>query len=107
MIFTEEAELDALARRHPNLAGGVNSFRRIVKGATWKKPSDIKGQPHGTFKGSADPVACASGRTVWVFDVAGDNLRVIATVDYEDGNVTVLWTGTHREYDTITVAKKF
>ena len=34
-----------------------------------------------------------------VFDVGGNNYRVIAVVRYRDGKVFVRWVLSHREYD--------
>lgn len=107
MRFAEETSLDDLAGRFPHCRGSINSFTKIVKSVTWKKPTDVNGQPNGTFKGAADGVRCKSGRTVWVFDVARNDLRVIAAVDYDDGTVTILWTGTHKEYDKLKVKEDF
>jgi mRNA interferase HigB len=34
-----------------------------------------------------------------VFDVAGNNYRVVVLVRYRDGKMFVRWVMTHREYD--------
>jgi mRNA interferase HigB len=34
-----------------------------------------------------------------VFDVAGNNFRVVVLVRYRDGKMFVRWVMTHREYD--------
>jgi len=34
-----------------------------------------------------------------VFDVGGNNYRVIAVVRYRDGKIFVRWVMNHREYD--------
>lgn len=44
--------------------------------------------------GSADYVAPYT-----VFDVGGNNYRVIAVVRYRDGKMFIRWVMTHRQYD--------
>lgn len=34
-----------------------------------------------------------------VFDVGGNNYRIVAVVRYRDGKIFVRWIMTHREYD--------
>jgi mRNA interferase HigB len=44
--------------------------------------------------GSADYVAAYT-----VFDVGGNNYRLVTVVRYRDGKIFVRWVMTHREYD--------
>jgi len=38
-----------------------------------------------------------------VFNIKGNEFRLVAAVDYAHGFVLILWLGTHREYDRIDV----
>jgi mRNA interferase HigB len=38
-----------------------------------------------------------------VFNIKGNEFRLVVAVDYDHGIVLVLWLGTHREYDLIDV----
>lgn len=107
MKFTEKQTLHDLAATHPRCKGSINTFIKIVEAAQWKKPTDVNGVPHGTYKGSSNNVTCNSGITVWIFDVANNELRVIAAVDYLDEVVTVLWVGTHKAYDKLDIVNDF
>jgi len=64
----------------------------VTKSATWKTPVEVK----QTFR-SADHLA---GNRM-CFDVAGNQFRVIAKIDYRFGIVFIRFVGTHRDYDKI------
>ena len=38
-----------------------------------------------------------------VFNIRGNEFRLVVAVDFDHGIVLVLWLGTHREYDEIDV----
>ena len=38
-----------------------------------------------------------------VFNIKGNDFRLVVAVDYGHGIVFVLWMGTHKEYDRIDV----
>lgn len=57
--------------------------------ANWKKFSDVK----KTFN-SVD-----INGSEFIFDIAGNNFRLIAKVRFEEGILTILEVLTHEEYD--------
>lgn len=60
----------------------------------WKSPADVK----ATFgHASIRP----SGRVV--FNAAGNKLRIVTGIDYENEVIFVKWVGTHTAYDAIDV----
>jgi mRNA interferase HigB len=64
-----------------------------TKAAHWSNITDL----HQTFP-SADPVRVTSGRTVVVFNIAGNRYRLLAAIHYNMHKVFVLRFLTHAEY---------
>lgn len=68
-----------------------------TKAAQWSNMADLR----QTFP-SADPVRVISGRTVVVFNVAGNRHRLLTAIHYNLGKVFVLRLLTHAEYSRDT-----
>lgn len=66
----------------------------ICKAAKWKSFADLR----QTFR-HADQVPVLSEKTATVFNVGGNEYRVIALVWYEKQVMTITHVLTHREYD--------
>jgi mRNA interferase HigB len=81
--------LDSFAKRHANCLKPLRAWVRIVEEAKWESFQDIRSQ----FR-SADVL---SGNRV-IFDIKGNNYRLITVVSYRQGMIQVLWMGTHAEY---------
>ncbi len=67
-----------------------------VKSAEWKSPNDVK----NTY-GNASIVA----NSRLVFNIKGNDYRLIAKIDYHYQILFIIWIGTHKEYDHIDVTK--
>ena len=66
----------------------------MVEAATWHNLKDVRQTfPH------ADLVQVTSGRTVIVFNIGGNNYRLIVGISYPLQAVNVLTVLTHAEYD--------
>lgn len=63
--------------------------------ARWESPQDIKNRYR-----SADFV----GKDRVVFDIGGNNYRLVVAIDYARYTVFIKFVGTHAEYDKIDVA---
>jgi mRNA interferase HigB len=68
-----------------------------AKAADWSNIADLR----QTFP-NADPLRVASGRTVVVFNIAGNRYRLITAIHYNMRKVFVLRFLTHAEYDRDT-----
>ena len=79
---------------HPDAEPSLKAWFADAEAATWKTPNDIK---------RAYRNASIVGGERVVFNVHGNNYRLVVAVDYRDGVVLVKWIGTHREYDAIDV----
>jgi len=69
-----------------------DAWREIVETSDWKTPSDVK---------KAHPRASILKRGRAVFNIKGNDYRLIAVIQYEDGIVIVRFFGSHREYDQV------
>lgn len=72
----------------------LESWRWVVKASDWKNIGDVrKTYPY------ADPVRIESGRVVTVFNVCGNDFRLITAIHYDKQRIYTLRLLTHAEYD--------
>lgn len=81
--------------KHPTAEAALSAWYRIVRGAPWPSFADVR----ATFN-SADYVA--DGKVV--FNIGGNNFRLVALMGYRTQRIFILWVGTHAEYDRLNVA---
>jgi mRNA interferase HigB len=72
----------------------LESWLAVVKCADWGSIRDVR----VTYP-SADPVKVASGRSVTVFNVCGNDYRLIVAIHYDKRRIYTLGFMTHAEYD--------
>jgi mRNA interferase HigB len=70
----------------------LNNWFREVSQANWRSSADVKQLYANASIVSADRL---------VFNIKGNDYRLIVAVDYGKSLVWILWFGTHREYDAI------
>lgn len=80
--------------KHPQARSPLERFHRIVRLARWRDFSQVR----RTFS-DADPVKVKSGETVVVFNVGGNNYRVVSKILYKHGIAYILRVLTHEEYN--------
>lgn len=85
-----EARLRSSVKRH------LDSWYAEVEKACWKDPAELKAQ-----FGSASIVS----RERVVFNIKGNDYRLIVAINYHYQILLIIWLGTHEEYDEIDVAK--
>jgi mRNA interferase HigB len=78
--------------KHPEVKQAVLAWCDEVKKARWKQPADIKSQYASA--------SILKNRRV-VFNLKGNEFRLIVAVAYNVGFVYVKFIGTHAEYDAI------
>ena len=89
----KRSTLREYGRRYTSAAGPLDAWARIVLSADWASLVDTrKTFPH------ADQVRVGSGMTVTVFNVAGNNFRLVTAMRYDRKKVFVLDFLTHAEY---------
>jgi mRNA interferase HigB len=90
----KESALAAFAVTHPQAAKGLAVWRRIMPQEQFRRFADLR-----RCFGSADQVRVASGNPVMLFNVCGNNYRLICAIHYDTGKVFLLRFLTHAEYD--------
>ena len=78
--------------RHPDAEIPLRSWYANASRGKWRRPADIK-----TAYRSASFIA--NNRVV--FNIKGNDYRLVAAVHYNRGMMFIRFIGTHREYDRI------
>lgn len=78
--------------QHPDAEQPLRAWHDEVSRAQWRSPSEIKAQ-----FGNA---SILKGRRA-VFNIKGNDYRLVAALAYHTGLVFVKFVGTHAEYDRI------
>jgi mRNA interferase HigB len=78
--------------KYPEAKTALEVWHSNVKNATWNTPADIKRQ-------YASASFLKDNRVV--FNIKGNDYRLIVHVDYKRGIIRVKFVGTHQEYDKI------
>lgn len=73
-----------------------DSWYALVSRAAWKNPAELNKQFRSASIISAERV---------VFNIKGNEFRLVVAVDYGHGIVPIVWLGTHHEYDQIDVTQ--
>jgi mRNA interferase HigB len=77
---------------HPDARQSLQAWYEDAKHATWQSPSDIK----ATYRNAS---IVANNRVV--FNIKGNDYRLIVAVNYRFGIAYVRFVGTHSAYDRI------
>ena len=78
---------------YPQARPSLEQWLMRTKAAIWASIADLR----QTFP-SADPVRVTSGRTIVVFNIAGNRYRLLTAIHYNMRKVFVLRFLTHAEY---------
>lgn len=81
--------------KHPTATLPLQVWYKETKEANWKTPNDVKAQ-HGN--------ASIVGNNRVVFNIKGNDFRLIVAINYVQGMVYIRFIGTHKEYDRIDAA---
>ncbi len=78
------------------LKAALDAWFAEVKAADWRSSADVKRLYATASIVSADRI---------VFNIKGNDYRLVVASDFEKGIVWVKWLGTHKDYDGIDVKK--
>lgn len=78
--------------KHPDAEPSLKAWFEEVSRAAWHQPADIKAQ----FRSAS----ILKARRV-VFNIKGNDYRLVAALAYNTGVVFVKFVGTHKAYDAI------
>lgn len=85
--------IHTFVKKHASAKKALDMWIRTVKAAKWKNHADLK-----SIYLTADLV-----KPNYVFNVKGNTYRIVAKVDFENGDVLVLWVGKHDDYDKLII----
>lgn len=80
---------------HPDAEGPLRAWLNAIAKENWHTPNDVRAA-HGT--------ASIVGDKRVVFNIKGNDYRLIVAVAYGKGIVLVKFIGTHAEYDDVDAA---
>jgi mRNA interferase HigB len=81
--------------QHPDAQQALQAWYRDAKWATWTTPADIK----NVYRN-----ASIVGNNRVVFNIRGNQYRLVVAVNYTAGILYIRFIGTHQDYDKINVA---
>ncbi|NIJ51466.1 type II toxin-antitoxin system HigB family toxin [Dyadobacter arcticus] len=92
MVIISKTVLSAFSKIHPNAAKPLNQWYRIVKRCNWSCFNSMR----DTFN-AVDAV----GNDRYVFNIKGNNYRIVAMIHFDKRTVYIRFIGTHGDYDRI------
>jgi mRNA interferase HigB len=97
MRIVKRSTLATYWRRNPQAHPALLHWHRLAKKARWTSLRDVRAAfPH------ADSVTVKSGRSVVVFNVAGNKYRLITAIHYDRQLVFTLMVLSHAQYSRET-----
>jgi mRNA interferase HigB len=81
--------------QHPDAQQALQAWYRDAKRATWHTPADIRNVYRNASIVSHNRV---------VFNIRGNQYRLVVAVSYTSGILYIRFIGTHQDYDKIDVA---
>jgi mRNA interferase HigB len=82
-------------RRHPDAEMPLRAWYAIAQRAVWRRPAEIKADYRN---------ASFTANNRVIFNIKGNDYRLVTAVHYNRGLMFVRFVGTHREYDRIDAA---
>lgn len=81
--------VDRFARRHRDVAQRLERWKTDVTRASWSTPHEAEREASGVRR---------VGNRRLIFNIKGNQYRIIAEVDYRSGTLQVLFIGRHDDY---------
>lgn len=87
-------ESRAGSKDQPALKAALDAWFAEVRKANWTSTADIKRRFATASVVSAERI---------VFNIKGNDYRLVVAIDFEKAIVWIKWIGTHKDYDRIAV----
>ena len=84
--------LRAFWENHPDARQSLQAWNEDARHALWKSPADIK----AVYRN-----ASIIGNNRAVFNIKGNDYRLIAAINYHLGIIYIRFVGNHKDYDRI------
>jgi mRNA interferase HigB len=78
--------------KHPQAEVPLRAWHAIASRADWRSPADVK---------AAYRAASILGGNRVVFNIKGNEFRLVVAVHYNRGLIYIRFVGTHQQYDRI------
>jgi mRNA interferase HigB len=78
----------------PALKAALDAWFDEVRKARWSSTAEVRQRYASASIISSERI---------VFNIKGNDYRLVASVDFEKGIVWIKWLGTHRDYDRLDV----
>lgn len=92
MIIIQRYKLHVFAKKHPEVVNPLNNWIERIENAEWANHNELKAD----FPG-ADYVT----NSRYVFNLKGNNYRIIVVLMFFAGELNIRFAGTHAEYNKI------
>lgn len=92
MVVISYGKLREFFEIHADAKDALNNWYRLVLQADWSNFHEIK-----VMFNSVDAV----GNDRFVFDIRGNNYRIVAMIFFDIRTIYIRFVGTHKEYDRI------
>jgi len=92
MKIWDKELLDNYASKHSDIANALQKWVNIIEEISWKSHAELK-----FYFPTADYV----GNNRYVFNIKGNNYRIVAVVVFISGILKIRFIGTHAEYSKI------
>lgn len=92
MKIIDSEKLEEFIKKHADASNAIEKWVEKIEAADWKNHNELKND----FL-SADYV----GNNRYVFNIRGNNYRIVAIVVFFADRMTIRFIGTHKEYDRI------
>lgn len=96
MVVISKTILSEFSKKHPDAESALLKWYSETKAADWKAFNELK----KTFN-TTDAVA----NDRYIFDIKGNQYRLVTLIIFKIRTVFILFIGTHKEYDKIDAAK--
>ena len=96
MHLITRQKLKKFWEEHPDAEGPLKAWAKEAEHAEWRTPSHIKAR-----YGSADPI----GDNRVVFNIKGNDYRLVVKFHYNTHVAFIRFVGTHEEYNRIDAEK--
>jgi mRNA interferase HigB len=95
MVIISHKAIREFTESYPELSTALERCYSITENADWKGFNDIKSQFN-----SVDAV----GNGLFVFNIKGNNCRLIARIIFRTRTVFIRFVGTHQQYDLLDIS---
>ena len=96
MVIISKSTLNRFSVENPECKDAISKWYKVTKNAQWRNYSDLKNSFNST-----DYV----GNNRYVFNIKGNQLRLIALIIFETRTLFILFIGNHEEYSKLNAGK--